>query len=113
MNKQKRALVCGAGGFIGGHLVRRLKSEGYFVRGVDIKDHEFFPVTADEFIRADLRNPVIFDEITRDMQFDELSSWRPTWAEPDMCFRANTTPRSCTTPAPSTSMRRKRPAKTR
>ncbi|PWM89003.1 MAG: NAD-dependent dehydratase, partial [Lentisphaerae bacterium] len=72
MNKQKRALVCGAGGFIGGHLVRRLKSEGYFVRGVDIKDHEFFPVTADEFIRADLRNPVIFDEITRDMQFDEL-----------------------------------------
>jgi nucleoside-diphosphate-sugar epimerase len=36
-----RALVCGAGGFIGGHLVKKLKKEGYWVRGVDIKEHEF------------------------------------------------------------------------
>ena len=36
----KRALVCGAGGFIGGHLVKRLKADGYWVRGVDIKEHE-------------------------------------------------------------------------
>ena len=39
----KRALVCGAGGFIGGHLVKKLKREGYWVRGVDIKTHEFAP----------------------------------------------------------------------
>ncbi|OGO66882.1 MAG: NAD-dependent dehydratase [Chloroflexi bacterium RBG_19FT_COMBO_56_12] len=53
----KRALVCGAGGFIGGHLVKRLKSEGYWVRGVDIKEHEFAPTTADEFLLLDLREP--------------------------------------------------------
>jgi len=53
----KRALVCGAGGFIGGHLVKRLKAEGYWVRGVDIKEHEFAPSAADEFLVADLREP--------------------------------------------------------
>lgn len=53
----KRAVVCGAGGFIGGHLVRRLKGEGYWVRGVDIKEHEFAPTTADEFLLLDLREP--------------------------------------------------------
>jgi len=51
------ALVCGAGGFIGGHLVKRLKSEGYWVRGVDIKEHEFAPSAADEFSLLDLRDP--------------------------------------------------------
>ncbi len=51
----KRALVCGAGGFIGGHLVKRLKAEGYWVRGVDIKEHEFAPSAADEFLLLDLR----------------------------------------------------------
>ncbi|MBN1580627.1 MAG: NAD-dependent epimerase/dehydratase family protein [Anaerolineae bacterium] len=51
----KRALVCGAGGFIGGHLVKRLKKEGYWVRGVDIKNHEFAPTAADEFLVLDLR----------------------------------------------------------
>jgi GDP-D-mannose 3', 5'-epimerase len=51
----KSALVCGAGGFIGGHLVTRLKKEGYWVRGVDIKQHEFSPSKADEFLRLDLR----------------------------------------------------------
>lgn len=53
----KRALVCGAGGFIGGHLVKKLKSEGYWVRGVDIKEHEFAPTQADEFLLLDLREP--------------------------------------------------------
>jgi GDP-D-mannose 3', 5'-epimerase len=52
----KRALVCGAGGFIGGHLVKRLKSEGYWVRGVDIREHAFTPSVADEFLLLDLRN---------------------------------------------------------
>ena len=51
----KRALVCGAGGFIASHLVTRLKREGYWVRGVDVKRPEFSPSTADEFFLADLR----------------------------------------------------------
>lgn len=53
----KRALVCGAGGFIGGHLIKKLKREGYWVRGVDIKEHEFAPTAADEFLLLDLREP--------------------------------------------------------
>ncbi len=51
----KTALVCGAGGFIGGHLVKKLKREGFWVRGVDIKAHEFDPTAADEFLLLDLR----------------------------------------------------------
>jgi nucleoside-diphosphate-sugar epimerase len=51
----KTALVCGAGGFIGGHLIKKLKREGYWVRGVDIKNHEFAPSAADEFLLLDLR----------------------------------------------------------
>ena len=53
----KRALVCGAGGFIGGHLVKKLKCEGYWVRGADIKPHEFIRTQADEFLLLDLRDP--------------------------------------------------------
>jgi GDP-D-mannose 3',5'-epimerase len=51
----KKALVCGAGGFIGGHLVKKLKKEGYWVRAVDIKPHEWSSGTADEFKLLDLR----------------------------------------------------------
>jgi GDP-D-mannose 3',5'-epimerase len=51
----KRAIVAGAGGFIGHHMVRFLKSEGYWVRGVDIKEAEYEPTTADEFELLDLR----------------------------------------------------------
>lgn len=54
----KRALVCGAGGFVAGHLVKRLKAESYWVRGVDIKAPEFSPSAADEFLVLDLRDPV-------------------------------------------------------
>jgi nucleoside-diphosphate-sugar epimerase len=53
----KKALVCGAGGFIGGHLVKKLKREGYRVRGVDIKPHDFSPSAADDFLLLDLREP--------------------------------------------------------
>ncbi len=51
----RKALVCGAGGFIGGHLVKKLKREGYWVRGVDIKEHDFATTQADEFLLLDLR----------------------------------------------------------
>jgi len=53
--RKKTAVVCGAGGFIGGHLVNRLKGEGYWVRGIDIKKPEFGDTMADEFILLDLR----------------------------------------------------------
>jgi nucleoside-diphosphate-sugar epimerase len=53
----KTALVLGAGGFIGSHMVKRLKSEGYWVRGVDLKYPEFSETHADEFIIGDLRDP--------------------------------------------------------
>lgn len=51
----KRALVCGAGGFIGGHLVKKLKREGYWVRVVDIEGHEFAETEADELRLRGLR----------------------------------------------------------
>ncbi|MEI7879361.1 MAG: NAD-dependent epimerase/dehydratase family protein [bacterium] len=68
----KKALVCGAGGFIGGHLVKRLKAEGYWVRGVDIKQHEYSDSAADEFIVGDLREQSVCRKITSDVKFDEL-----------------------------------------
>ncbi len=52
----KTAIVCGAGGFIGGHLVNRLKEEGYWVRGVDLKENEYGNNNADNFIIGDLRD---------------------------------------------------------
>jgi len=51
----KTALVCGAGGFIGGHLVKKLQKEGFWVRNVDIKPHEWSPNVADEVLLLDLR----------------------------------------------------------
>ena len=56
---KRNVLVCGAGGFIGSHLVKRLKSDGFWVRGVDIKYPEFRQTEADEFIIGDLRDPSI------------------------------------------------------
>ena len=52
---QKKVLVCGAGGFIGGHLVTDLKRKGYYVIGADIKQHEYKKSDADEFYLMDLR----------------------------------------------------------
>jgi nucleoside-diphosphate-sugar epimerase len=72
MDSQKKALVCGAGGFIGGHLVKRLKDEGYWVRGVDIKQHEYQKTAADDFIQGDLREQSFCRKITSDIRFDEL-----------------------------------------
>ena len=67
----KKALVCGAGGFIGGHLVKRLKNEGYWVRGVDLKYHEYVETKADEFIKGDLRDPRVVEKVV-DEPFDEV-----------------------------------------
>ena len=67
----KTALVCGAGGFIGSHLVKRLKREGFWVRGVDLKFPEFEETEADDFIVADLRDPRVCDAVV-DRRFDEV-----------------------------------------
>lgn len=67
----KNALVCGGGGFIGSHLVRRLKNEGYWVRAVDLKYPEFSHHLADDFIIGDLRDPVIYNQLL-DRPFDEI-----------------------------------------
>ena len=67
----KTVLVCGAGGFIGGWLVKRLKNEGYWVRGVDLKMHEYVESLADEFVIGDLRDPQFIEEVI-DKPFDEL-----------------------------------------
>jgi nucleoside-diphosphate-sugar epimerase len=67
----KRILVCGAGGFIGGHLVGRLKDEGHWVRGVDLKYPEFCPTTADEFVIGDLRDQAVVARQI-DQPFDEI-----------------------------------------
>ena len=56
IDRQKTALVLGAGGFIGSHMVKRLQSEGYWVRGIDIKRPEFSETEAHEFIQGDLRD---------------------------------------------------------
>ena len=63
--RQKTALVCGAGGFIGGHMVRRLKAEGYWVRGVDIKRPEYSQTAADEFIIGDLTDIKFVERVTK------------------------------------------------
>jgi len=67
----KKALVCGAGGFIGGHLVKRLKKEGFWVRGVDLKEHEYTKLPTDEFILGDLREPGVCMNVI-DYPFDEV-----------------------------------------
>jgi len=59
----RTALVLGAGGFIGSHLVRKLKSEGFWVRGVDLKLPEFSPSAADEFVVGDLRDPKVVSRV--------------------------------------------------
>jgi GDP-D-mannose 3', 5'-epimerase len=67
----KTALVCGAGGFIGGHLVKRLKREGFWVRGVDLKAHEYCETHADDFAIGDLREQSFVRSVI-DRRFDEV-----------------------------------------
>jgi nucleoside-diphosphate-sugar epimerase len=67
----KTALVLGGGGFIGSHLVKRLKTEGYWVRAVDLKYPDFSNSVADEFVIGDLRNPEVVKQ-NIDKPFDEI-----------------------------------------
>ncbi len=67
----KTALVCGAGGFIGSHLVTRLKDEGFWVRGVDLKYPDFSDTKADDFVIGDLRDQGLVDRVI-DQKFDEI-----------------------------------------
>ncbi|MDD4275141.1 MAG: NAD-dependent epimerase/dehydratase family protein [Desulfobacter postgatei] len=67
----KTVLVCGAGGFIGSHMVKRLKNEGFWVRGVDLKFPEFGKTQADDFIMGDLRDPYVCRQAV-DRKFDEV-----------------------------------------
>jgi nucleoside-diphosphate-sugar epimerase len=70
-----KALVCGAGGFIGSHLVKRLKADGRWVRGADLKYPEFSKTAADEFLIRDLREPSACGEVVRTpdgQPFDEV-----------------------------------------
>lgn len=67
----KTALVCGAGGFIGGHLVSRLRREGFWVRGVDLKFHEYAETQADDFAVGDLRDQGFCRSVI-DRNFDEV-----------------------------------------
>jgi nucleoside-diphosphate-sugar epimerase len=67
----KKALILGGGGFIGSHMVNRLKAEGFWVRAVDLKYPEFSETQADDFIQGDLRDPVVCRSAV-DQKFDEV-----------------------------------------
>jgi GDP-D-mannose 3', 5'-epimerase len=67
----KTAIVCGAGGFIGGHLIKRLKEEKFWVRGVDLKKNEYGNDDADDFVIGDLTDPVICKSLF-DRHIDEV-----------------------------------------
>jgi len=67
----KKALVCGAGGFIGSHMVRKLKLEGYWVRGADVKEPDFSGTEADEFLTGDLTDQAFCKDVTN-IEFDEI-----------------------------------------
>ncbi len=71
MSTKKTAIVCGAGGFIGGHLVNRLKNEGYWVRGVDLKENEYDNNRSDDFIIGDLRDYRLCESLF-DRKIDEV-----------------------------------------
>ena len=71
-NMNKKALVLGAGGFIGSHMVKRLKSEGYWVKGVDLKYPEFSKILSDEFKIGDLTDQNFVENLISQEIFDEI-----------------------------------------
>ena len=64
-NYKKKALVLGAGGFIGSHMVKRLKKEGYWVRGVDVKYPEYSQTASDEFVQGDLTDFLFTERVVQ------------------------------------------------
>ena len=113
---KRTALVLGAGGFIGSHMVKRLKSEGYWVRGVDLNYPEFSATHADEFVTGDLRD---VDFVRKVLEFKgeqgnhynsvpyqifypsmRSISLLLTWVVQDLYSLVRTMLRSCTTLAP-------------
>jgi len=85
MNK---ALICGAGGFIGSHMVKRLKNEGFWIRGVDLKYPEFSATKADDFIIGDLRDPYICRQLV-DQHFDEVYQFAADMGGAGFVFTGN------------------------
>lgn len=74
-DSKKTALICGAGGFIGSHLAKRLKQEGFWVRGVDLKYPEFAESACDDFVIGDLRDPQVCARVVHldnNQSFDEV-----------------------------------------
>lgn len=82
------ALVCGAGGFIGSHMVKRLKKEGFWVRGVDLKCPEFAATAADDFVIGDLRDPCLCRQIV-DRRFDEVYQFAADMGGAGFVFTGN------------------------
>jgi GDP-D-mannose 3',5'-epimerase len=115
---KKTALVLGAGGFIGSHMVKRLRAEGYWVRGVDLKYPEYSVSEANEFIRGDLRDVRFVSRCIRFtgylgnfyqqiaekfvQPFDEIFSLPLIWVEQDSSLLVRTMQISCTTLCQST-----------
>ena len=83
----KTALVCGAGGFIGSHLGKKLKEEGYWVRGVDLKEPEYLDIdlVADEFVVGDLRDPQVVSKVL-DQNFDRVYQLAADMGGAGFCF---------------------------
>jgi nucleoside-diphosphate-sugar epimerase len=82
---KKKALVCGAGGFIGNHMVTRLGKEGFWVRGVDLKYPEFNETDADDFVLGDLRDPYFCRQVA-DRGFDEVYQFAADMGGADFVF---------------------------
>ncbi len=87
----KTALVLGAGGFIGSHMVKRLKTEGYWVRGVDLKEPEFSKSVADEYVIGDLRHlPTVSSNISNNgSTFDEIYQFAADMGGAGFIFTGN------------------------
>jgi nucleoside-diphosphate-sugar epimerase len=103
MTARRTALVCGAGGFIGSHLARRLKHEGYWVLGVDLKYPEFSDTAADEFVKGDLRDQTLCKGVL-DRPYDEVYQLAADMGGAGYTsLRGTMTRTSCTTPRRSTS----------
>ena len=93
----KKALVCGAGGFIGSHMVKRLKEEGYWVRGVDLKHSEYTATRADDFVIGDLREQAVCRDVVDD-SFDVIYQFAADMGGAGFVFTGEMTPISFTIP---------------